>query len=170
MATRTAGQEAPAFHLKTLEGVNVTLAEALAKGPAVVAFFKIGCPTCQFTFPFLQRMFERFGGPGWTLWGISQNAADKTRAFCAEFGVRFPVLLDDAGYIASNAYGITNVPTIFLIAPDGTIRLSSVGFAKHEIEEVAAAAARASGNTVDAQIAAAAVFRPGESVPAFKPG
>jgi hypothetical protein len=48
----------------------------------------------------------------------------------------FPVLLDDTNsYPVSNAYGLTNVPTIFWIAGDGEIEISSVGWVKKEMEE-----------------------------------
>ena len=36
-----------------------------------------------------------------------------SRDFAHEFGVTFPVLIDDAGYPVSNAYGLTSVPTYF---------------------------------------------------------
>ena len=48
--------------------------------------------------------------------GISQNNARDTQKFMKEFGVTFPVALDDpANYAVSNAYGLTNVPTLFYI-------------------------------------------------------
>ena len=59
----------------------------------------------------------------------------------SEFGLKFPVLIDDRGYPASNQYGLTNVPTVFLIAPDGKIQVSAVGFSKPDLEDIAAAAA-----------------------------
>ncbi len=57
----------------------------------------------------------------------------------------FPVLLDDThSYPVSNAYGLTNVPTIFWIAPDGDIEISSVGWVRKEMEEFNQRAAQAS--------------------------
>ena len=54
--------------------------------------------------------------------GVSQNGKKDTLAFLKEYGVTFPVLLDDPdSFAVSNAYGLTNVPTIFWIAQDGTI-------------------------------------------------
>ena len=88
----------------------MSLADALAKGPVLAAFFKVSCPTCQFTFPFLERMYEMFGGENFTFWAISQNDAEDTREFLEKYGVRFPALLDEKGYPASNQYGLTNVP------------------------------------------------------------
>jgi hypothetical protein len=37
-------------------------------------------------------------------------------------------------YPVSNAYGLTNVPTIFWIAQDGEIEVSSVGWVKADFE------------------------------------
>jgi hypothetical protein len=54
-----------------------------------------------------------------------------------EYGITFPVLLDDTNsYPVSNAYGLTNVPTLFWIAPDIHIHISSVGWTKKDFEEI----------------------------------
>src|SRR5271168_3619953 len=164
MAALTAGAKAPAFALQSTDGKKSSLADALKKGPVVAAFFKVSCPTCQFTAPFLERLHEAYGGEYFTLWGISQDDAADTREFCQEFETEFPALIDEDGYPVSNQYGITNVPTVFLIAPDGTIQESCVGFAKKDLEKIAAAAARATGTLPTA------FFKPGEVIPDFKPG
>ena len=97
-----AGSPAPA-----IEGLT-------AKGPLLVVFFKITCPVCQFTLPFLNRIHQAGTLP---VFGISQNDDADTREFVQEFGIEYPVLLDpeDADFPASNAYGISSVPTLFLI-------------------------------------------------------
>jgi hypothetical protein len=68
------------------------------------------------------------------------------------------------GYLASNAYGLTSVPTIFLIESDGTVKISCMGFDKKDLESIAAELAGRK------KIASAALFRLDESVPAHKPG
>ena len=85
----------PVFRLKALDGKDVSLGELLENGPVVAAFFKISCPVCQFTFPFLERMYKRYGGDGATFLGISQDDARATKDFAKEFGVTFPMLLDE---------------------------------------------------------------------------
>lgn len=164
MAALTAGAKAPAFTLRSMDGNTSSLADALQKGPVVAAFFKVSCPTCQFAAPFLERLHESYGGEKFTLWGISQDDAADTREFCQEFEIEFPALIDEKGYPVSNQYGITNVPSVFLIAPDGKIQESSVGFSKKDLEKMAAAAASAT-NT-----APTSFFKPGEVIPDFKPG
>jgi peroxiredoxin len=159
-----AGNTAPRFSLKALDGKQYALDSLLARGPLVLAFFKISCPICQFTFPFLQRIAERFAGHNASVVGVSQDDARDTKEFNREYGLTIPTLLDDAGYPASNAYGLTNVPTIFLIAPDGTVQVSCTGFDKAGLEKIAGELAQ------QQKIAAAPLFRPDEVVPAYKPG
>jgi|SRR6185369_824674 len=136
MAALEKGTTAPDFTLPAMDGKQFSLREALARGPVLAAFFKISCPTCQYALPFLQRIYEAHGNKAVTIAGISQNTKKDTAAFIREYGITFPVLLDDTNsYPVSNAYGLTNVPTIFWIAGDGEIEISSVGWVKKEMEE-----------------------------------
>src|SRR6516162_4782401 len=122
MAALSTGVLAPRFTLPTVRGARVSLDEALQKGPVILAFFKISCPVCQYAFPFLERLYQIHQGANITVLGVSQNKLRDTQAFLREYGVTFPVALDDtAKYPVSNAYGLTNVPTLFYIAPDGEI-------------------------------------------------
>jgi peroxiredoxin len=165
MAALTTGTKAPEFDLKTLDGKPFSLADELARHPVVLAFFKVSCPTCQYAFPFLERLYKAYGGKGVSLFGVSQNNTKDTAAFCKEFGITFPMLLDDTdSYLVSNAYGLTNVPTIFWIAPDGEIEVSSVGWVKADFEQISRKMADAG------KIAPAVVFKPGEDVRDFRAG
>src|SRR6266852_1166076 len=132
-----AGKVAPSFTLPGMNGTRYSLAEALKKGPVLAAFFKVSCPVCQFTLPFVERLHESYGEEKASIWAISQDDARDTREFCEEFGLHFPALVDDDGYPASNAYGLTNVPSIFLIAPDGKVSVTSIGFEKAALEKMA---------------------------------
>jgi peroxiredoxin len=165
MAALTAGTSAPDFKLQTMDGKQFSLKEAITRGPVAVAFFKISCPVCQYTFPFLERIYKAHGGKNVTIVGVSQNDKKDTSAFAKEFGVTFPILLDDPNtYPVSNAYGLTNVPTIFWIAQDGEIEISSVGWERKEIEEINRKAAEINGD------AARPVFHAGEVVADFRAG
>jgi peroxiredoxin len=165
MAALTAGTKAPEFELKAMDGKRFVLRDELARGPVVLAFFKAGCPTCQYTFPFLERLYRACGHKNVTLVGVSQNEPAKTALFTKEFGVTFPVLLDGReAYPVSNAYGLTNVPTVFWIAQDGEIEVSSVGWSKADFTEISRKMAEAE------KVASVAVFKPGEDVRDFRAG
>jgi len=165
MTALTAGTSAPDFELQTMDGKQFSLRDALMRGPVVAAFFKVSCPVCQYAFPFLERIYKAHGGKNVTIVGVSQNQKKDTAAFVKEFGVTFPILLDDTNsYPVSNAYGLTNVPTIFWIVEDGDIEISSVGWERKEIEEINRRAAKSTG------VGPKAVFRSDEDVPEFRPG
>jgi peroxiredoxin len=155
-AVLEAGARAPSFRLKGLDGAAASLEEILAKGPALLAFYKISCPVCQLTFPYLERLAS---GSGIQVIGISQDDASATEGFNQRFGVTFSTLLDPAkdSYPASNAYGITNVPTLFLVEPDGQIASAISGFSKRDLEALG-------------ERAGAKPFRAGENVPEWKAG
>lgn len=160
------GQPAPNFSLRSLDAKEFALAKLLEKGPVVAAFFKISCPVCQFTFPFLERLYQRFGGDGVTFVGISQDDAAATKDFAKEFGLTFPLVLDEKskGYVASNAYGLTTVPTILYVDTDGAARMVSMGFEKKRLESLAATLAERK------KITSTPLFRANDGVPEFKPG
>jgi peroxiredoxin len=97
--------------------------------------------------------------------GISQDSPRDTAAFLKEYGVTFCTLVDDPnGYAVSNAYGLTNVPSLFLIGQGGKIEISSVGWVKQDVEDVNRKLAAAQ------QTAPPAIFQPGEDVRDFRAG
>lgn len=159
-----AGNMAPEFSLKSLEQKQYSLRGLLERGPVVAAFFKVSCPVCQFTFPFLERLHQRYGSGGATFLGISQDDARATKSFASEYSLTFPMVLDGDGYPVSNVYGLTNVPTILLIDTDGKVKISSNGFDKKDLETIGSQLAERR------KIALTPLFRPDEVVPANKPG
>lgn len=165
MTALRVGSTAPDIKLSSLSGEAFSLQEALARGPVLLAFFKISCPTCQYAFPFYERLFRAYKNSPVTVVGISQNNAADTAAFAKEFGITFPLLLDDPlTYPVSNAYGLTNVPTLFWIERDGEIEVSSMGWAKPDFEDINRRMAGA------AAVVAPPMFRAGEDVHDYRGG
>lgn len=166
MPALNTGTKAPDFTLPTTTGDKFSLATALRRGPVVLAFFKVTCPVCQYAFPLYDRVYQHLRNSNVTFVGLSQNEEDDAEQFMRQFGVTFPVLLDDVKkYPVSNAYGLTNVPTVFLIAQDGTIEVSSVGWSKTDVEDIVRRVSQ-NGNAPKA----AAIFKPGEDIADFRAG
>jgi peroxiredoxin len=166
MAALVTGKIAPEFTLSTTDGKTVNLHELLQRGPVVLAFFKVSCPVCQYAFPMYERLAQAHKDSGATFLGVSQNDASKAKAFAREYGVTFPVAIDDETnqYAVSSAYGLTNVPTLFYIASDGEIEVSSVGWSKGEVDEVNTKLAALRHENPHP------LWRGGEDVPAFRAG
>ena len=151
-----AGSRAPDFRLARPGGGTVSLQDLAANGPFVLAFFKVTCPVCQLTFPFLDRIH---GAGGLPIYGVSQNCPEDTAEFARVFQVTLPMLMDAEAdqFPASNAYGISSVPTLFLIEQDGTISRVVEGWNRKEIEWLGG---KAGINPIGAE----------ENVPAWKAG
>ena len=134
------GQTAPDFRLKLAGGEFRTLDELLAEGPVLLAFYKVTCPTCQLTMPYL----ERLQGGAIRVFAVCQDDAERAREFADAFEVELPNLLDsvDEGYPASNAYGVTHVPSMYLVERDKRISWEYVGFHKKKLEKLAERAGR----------------------------
>jgi len=154
-----AGAQAPDFRLRDLSGRPRTRSEISGGKPVLLAFFKVSCPTCQYAFPFLERIYRGRTRQDIAMYAISQDDAESTREFNADFGITLPALLDteEDGYPASNAYGLSHVPSLFLVEPDGRISLAIAGFDKNGMQEL--------GRRLGKE-----PFEPGESVPEWRPG
>lgn len=149
------GHAAPPFTLELAGGGRRSLAEILEAGPAVLAFFKVTCPTCQLALPYLQRI----DGGSLQIYCISQDDARRTKEFQREFGVHLPMLLDpaEARYPTSRAYGIEYVPSLFLVEADGRISWTAEAFDRRAYEELARRAGKP-------------MFSAEDRVPLYKPG
>ena len=150
------GMHAPRFELKDLSGEKRSLDKLLEKGPVLLALFKVSCPVCQLAFPFLERLSHN---DAMAVIGISQDEAGSTVGFNRRFGITFSTLVDESreGYPVSNAFGISSVPSVFLVETDGTISHAFAGFSKRDFEEI--------GKRINVR-----PFRPDEYVPEFKSG
>src|SRR5260370_14437830 len=127
-----AGDQAPDFELEDLSGRRVTRSAIARENPVLLGFLKVSCPVCDYTFPFLEGLYRGRSNQEIGMYAISQDGAKSTREFNAEFGVTMPTFLDKEveGYPASNAYGLSQVPSLFLVEPDGVISQALMGFDK----------------------------------------
>jgi peroxiredoxin len=142
----------------------LSLQEALSKGPVLLVFLKTACPTCQYTFPYLERIHQQLREQGVQIWGVAQdNAQDSTR-FAKTYGLTFPILIDDRSYKTSREYRLEYVPTIFLVKSDGCIEISSEGFCKADLLAIQKSLAQLLSVTPPA------LFLPSEKIPEYKPG
>ena len=150
-----AGAKVPELSFTIPSGERETLAKARANGSILFVFYKGSCPVCQMTFPFLQRL----AAGNFPIIAVSQDSPADTEQFRKRFGVTFPALLDrkEDGYPVSNAFGITNVPSLFLIEPGGTISMAGSGFSKADLEALG-------------ERAGIRIFHPNENVPEWRAG
>lgn len=147
------------FELLSLAGERESLSLLLKSRSVLLAFYKVTCPTCQLALPFLERLHERESPTTPRVVAISQDDERASGDFNRRFALTFLTLLDkrEDRYPVSNVYGITNVPTLFLIEPDGRISDFAEAFDKAMLERVATRFG-------------IEVFTPADRVPVLRPG
>lgn len=129
-----AGAEAPDFRLPTTPDQSVTLAELLAGGPVILAFYPADwSPVCGDQMALYNELLPEFRAYGASLVGISTDGPWCHYAFAKDRKLRMPLLSDfePKGAVA-RAYGVYRHPdgvserALFVIGSDGIIRWSHV--------------------------------------------
>jgi len=81
MPVLEAGAKAPNISLSTNDGRQISLDGNTRTTPVVAAFFKVGCPTCQYAFPYLERIYKAYPKDKVSFVGVSQDSKEDTAAF-----------------------------------------------------------------------------------------
>lgn len=114
---------APTFAAHTLAGERVSLHQ-FAGRPLVVHFWATWCPVCRLE----QGAVNALAADHAVITVAMQSEGDaEVRAYLREHGLSFPVINDRDGALARR-YGVTAVPTTFVIGPDGRIRFVDMGY------------------------------------------
>jgi cytochrome c biogenesis protein CcmG, thiol:disulfide interchange protein DsbE len=125
----TTGRRAPALPRETLEGGHVTLASLLAGAhgkPALVVFWASWCGPCAQEAPALERFSKSAVGRGRIVGVDWSDARSGAVQFLRQHAWTFPNLRDAEGLVG-NSYGLTGLPTTFVIASNGRIRAALRG-------------------------------------------
>jgi peroxiredoxin len=121
-----------------LTGKVCSTADARKKGMLVLAFFDTTSPACRVALPYLQKLADAYKESGkLTVWGVSEDDADTTRAFAQEHGITFPILLDYDRY-HTLVWGINTFPTIFLSDGGGVVQRKVNGWSRAAINDISA--------------------------------
>lgn len=116
-----AGHPAPDFTLKTLEGQDVTLSDFRGQ-PVIVNFWATWCGPCRIEMPHLQAAYENNQQEVVVL-GVNltqRDSVEEVPAFLDEFGLTFPIVLDENGEVATT-YNVIGQPASVFIDEDGLI-------------------------------------------------
>lgn len=121
-----AGDPAPEFALQDLEGKEVSLADQ--KGQVVlVDFWATWCGPCVQELPHIQAIHQKYRDQGLIVLAVSTDIQkDIVQPFISKNKYTFPVLHADSE-IQSN-YGVSGIPTVYIIDRQGSIRFHHVGY------------------------------------------
>lgn len=123
-----AGFTAPDFTLTSLDGTEYTLSEL--KGQAVlVNLWATWCPPCRAEMPAIEKMYQEYKDRGLVVLAVDMTYQDdpqKVAPFAQEYGLTFPILLDQAGVVGS-AYQLRSLPSSYFIDRFGIIQEVIIG-------------------------------------------
>jgi thiol-disulfide isomerase/thioredoxin len=117
------GRVASALPKELLAGPPVTLAglRSAAPGrPALVVFWASWCEPCQHEAPAVERFARSPAGRGRVVGVNWSDELGSARRFIAKYRWSFSNLRDGEGTVGF-AYGLTNLPTTFVIGADGHV-------------------------------------------------
>ncbi len=113
------GDKAPDFTLKTLEGKEVRLSDYKGK-VVLINFWASWCPPCRAEMPLFEDVYKRYRDKGFEILAISTDVNEEAvHKFLKDIKVSFPILMDDGK--VSEIYGITGLPTSYLLDRDGKV-------------------------------------------------
>jgi peroxiredoxin len=120
-----AGDRAPNFTVPTLDGSSIKLSE-LRGNYVLLDFWATWCGPCVAETPNLKSIYESFGkDPHFMMISLSIDAERETPSkFVNAKGLAWPQAFlggDWSKNIVAQNYGITAIPQIMLIGPDGKI-------------------------------------------------
>ena len=118
---------APNFTLKSLDGKNIKLSE-LTGNVVLINFWASWCGPCLQEMTLLNAIHQKYEPLGFTVLGVNveENSAN-AKAFLAERGVDFPILLDSINQV-SKLYDVVAMPTTVVVDRDGNMRFLHRGY------------------------------------------
>lgn len=117
------------FTLKTLDGRDVRLSQLEGK-KVILNFWATWCPPCRAEMPDMQKFYKEYKDKNVEILAVnltsSERGRDEVKKFLDEFGITFPVVLDEKNDVAT-MYKVEAIPSSFLIDSKGQVQHTITG-------------------------------------------
>ena len=119
----------PGFTL--MDGSTTSLADYQGQSVVLVNFWGLRCQNCIEEMPFLERLYNKYGGKGLVILGINTDGVDGEllKKFLPQLPVKvsYPIVVDP-DFTLADSYQMMAAPLTIVIAKDGTVRFRHEGY------------------------------------------
>lgn len=129
------GEPTPAFVLDGLSGERVSFPADLKGQVVAIRFWADWCTFCEGEMRAIEPVYERLEGQGLRILALNvRQDRESAVAFVEPLGISYQVLLDRDGAVA-RAYGVTGLPTTFIVDREGRLVTRILGESTPEVFE-----------------------------------
>jgi len=124
------GMRAPNFELPVLSGGEGRLSLEDLRGKVVLmTFWASWCGPCRQEVPALERHWKKLRDQDVVILGISIDETEKAAGgFLDMFPVTYPMILDPAGGMVADVWGVSSIPATILLDKNGVVRNRHLGY------------------------------------------
>ena len=128
---------APDFTLATVDGRIITVSQLRGK-VVLLDFWATWCGPCRLAIPHLNDLYRAYRERGLEIIGLSldKGSPGRVRRFAVNMGIKYPIIMADDDVVKN--YGISPIPTTYLIDREGYISNKWVGFSQNLMTKIAA--------------------------------
>ena len=118
---------APDFTLTSFSGEKIILSDLRGK-TIFIDFWATWCAPCRESIPHLVDLYKTYHDKGFVIIGVSvdKGDADLVRRFATSLDIPYPIVIAQGDL--EKQYGVTALPTGFLVDKNGMIREKFLGF------------------------------------------
>jgi peroxiredoxin len=119
------GEKAPDFTVKTMEGKEVKLSDYEGK-KVFLNFWATWCPPCKAEMPHMQSFYDDKPENIEILAINLEESNKKISEFVDQYGLTFPILMDEDGKV-TETFEVYTIPTTYVLNEDGTVHQKIIG-------------------------------------------
>ncbi len=129
---------APELTLNRLSGGNVRLSDYRGKW-VLLNFWATWCSPCVAEMPSMEEFSQKFKAKNMVVLAVSvdRGGPEKVKKFVKQYGITFEIFHDPESD-ASNRYGVSSLPSTFIINPKGDIVSQAQGMREWNDPEIVA--------------------------------